>query len=206
VRAATQSSGVNEANCHPFRYGRYAFAHNGDVGNFARVRRRLVESVSDEAHGNVFGSTDSEHLFALFIDELARCSELDPALRLGRALDAAITRTVEAVAKHGAGEPSYLNLAVTDGDCAAVSRFSDDPEHEPESLYVGTASVRSLTRAEPRRASDAPETLGVIVSSERLDRHAGWVPVPANHIVLVRRGQAPAFMACAEGSARGRAA
>ena len=206
VRAATQSSGVNEANCHPFRFGRYAFAHNGDVGNFARVRRRMLESVSDEAYNNIFGSTDSEHVFALFIDELARVDELDPALRLGRALDRAIVRTVAAVATHGGGEPSYLNLAVTDGDHAAVSRFSDNPEGEPESLYVAATSVASPTSAEPRRSGDAREALGVIVSSERLDGHADWVPVPANHIVLVRRGQEPAFMPCQAGAARHRAA
>ncbi|MGK0298246.1 MAG: glutamine amidotransferase [Gammaproteobacteria bacterium] len=39
VRAATQTSGVNEANYHPFRYGKYLFVHNGDVGNFQKVRR-----------------------------------------------------------------------------------------------------------------------------------------------------------------------
>lgn len=202
VRAATQSSGVNEANCHPFRFERYAFAHNGDVGNFARVRRRMLESVSDEAYNNIFGSTDSEHVFALFIDELARTGELDPALRLGRALEAAIARTVAAVAAHGGGAPSYLNLAVTDGDCAAASRFSDNPDCEPESLYVATASIVEPGRIEPRAPGGARDALGVIVSSERLDGHADWTPVPANHIVLVRRGQEPALMPCRTGAAR----
>jgi predicted glutamine amidotransferase len=202
VRAATQSSGVNEANCHPFRFGRYAFAHNGDVGSFARVRRRMLASVSDQAFSNVFGSTDSEHVFALFIDELARAGELDPARRLGRALDAAIARTVEVVAAHGGGEPSYLNLAVTDGDCAAASRFSNNPEGEPESLYVATTSVAGLTSVAARKTGDAREELGVIVSSERLDGHVDWTPVPPNHVVLVRRGQEPAFMPCTAGAAR----
>ena len=70
VRAATQSSGVNEANCHPFRWRHYLCMHNGDVGDFRLVRRKLLASVCDEAFGNVYGSTDSEHFFALFIDSL----------------------------------------------------------------------------------------------------------------------------------------
>ena len=68
VRAATQSSGVNEANCHPFRWRRFLCMHNGDIGDFRAVRRTLLASVCDEAFGNVYGSTDSEHFFALFID------------------------------------------------------------------------------------------------------------------------------------------
>jgi predicted glutamine amidotransferase len=61
VRAATQSSGVNEANCHPFRWHQYLCMHNGDIGDFRLVRRKLLASVCDEAFGNVYGSMDSEH-------------------------------------------------------------------------------------------------------------------------------------------------
>ena len=53
VRAATQSSGVNEANCHPFRWRRYLCMHNGDIGDFRLVRRKLLASVCDEAFANV---------------------------------------------------------------------------------------------------------------------------------------------------------
>jgi predicted glutamine amidotransferase len=149
----------------------------------------------------VFGSTDSEHVFALFLDELARSSGADPALRMGRALDSAIVRTVAAVAEHGGGEPSYLNLAATDGDCAAISRFSDDREGPPESLYVATLSVSAPMSAEPRREGDPEQDLGVVVSSEKLDGGWPWVQVPPNHIVLVRRGREPVFMPCRAGLA-----
>ena len=77
VRAATQSSGVNEANCHPFRYQQYLFMHNGDVGNFRHVRRRMLDSVCDEAYSNVYGSTDSECFFALCIDRKSGAVQKD---------------------------------------------------------------------------------------------------------------------------------
>jgi predicted glutamine amidotransferase len=66
--------------------------HNGDIGDFRLVRRRLLASVCDEAFGNVYGSTDSEHFFALFIDSLLANDEHDPALRMAQALADAITR------------------------------------------------------------------------------------------------------------------
>src|SRR5262249_24930171 len=47
VRVATQSSGVNEANCHPFRWRQFLCMHNGDIGDFRLVRRKLLASVCD---------------------------------------------------------------------------------------------------------------------------------------------------------------
>ena len=108
VRAATQSSGVNEANCHPFRWRQYLCMHNGDVGDFRLVRRKLLASVCDEAFGNVYGSTDSEHFFALFIDSLLGLDERDPALRMAQALARAIDRVLALVRQRGRGRRQLL--------------------------------------------------------------------------------------------------
>jgi len=190
VRAATQSSGVNEANCHPFRYKRYLFMHNGDIGNFRKVRRALLESVCDEAFGNVYGSTDSEHLFAVIIDELLRDNETaDPGERLARALDRAMCRVVDTVARHGGGEPCYLNCALSDGDHAVVSRFTDDPRHPPESLYCFQGDL--YPRAEFEETDDPVAVQeAVIVSSERLTGDPGWTPIPPGHMAVLRRNAA----------------
>jgi predicted glutamine amidotransferase len=184
VRAATHSSGVNEANCHPFRFGRYLLMHNGDIGSFARVRRRILESVGDAAFANVFGSTDSEHLFAVVIDELLARRRGEPLTRMGSALERAIGRVLAIVARHGGGEPSYLNVALADGENAVVSRYSSDAGHAPESLYYYRGG---LYRAEETRRQ-AP---AVVVSSERLTTDTAWREVPANHMILFRHGHAP---------------
>jgi glutamine amidotransferase len=193
VRAATQSSGVNEANCHPFRWGQYLCMHNGDVGDFRLVRRKLLASVCDEAFGNVYGSTDSEHFFALFIDSLLAMDDEDPALRMARALAGTISRTLELVHEAGSESASYLNVAISDGDRAVVSRFTDDADGVPESLYyfVGELypTVHGKKRASPEGAGEA-----VIVSSERLTSHAGWTEVPAGQIIILRRDRAPQFV------------
>ena len=97
VRAATPGISVNEANCHPFQFRRYLLMHNGFLGAFRQIRRPLMESVGDTAYANVLGSTDTEHFFAVFIDELLKRSEEDPPLLLARSLAAAITRVLELV-------------------------------------------------------------------------------------------------------------
>jgi predicted glutamine amidotransferase len=190
VRAATQSSGVNEANCHPFRWRQYLCMHNGDVGDFRLVRRKLLASVCDEAFGNVYGSTDSEHFFALFIDALLGLEERDPALRMAQALARAISRVLELVQSAGEGGDSYLNIAISDGEHAIVSRFTDADDGVPESLYYFTGQLYADVGPTARRKG----TQAVTVSSERLTADAGWVEVPANQIIILRRDREPEFV------------
>ena len=190
VRAATQSIGVNEANCHPFRWQRYLCMHNGDIGDFRLVRRKLLASVCDEAFSNVYGSTDSEHFFALYIDSWLALDDDDPALRMGRALGLAIERVLELVREAGAGSPSYMNVAIADGNHAVVSRFTNDADSRPESLYYFSGSLYP----------ELPEPLGlgthhtVTVSSERLTSDPGRTEVPPGQIIVLRRDLAPQFM------------
>lgn len=199
VRAATQSSGVNEANCHPFRWRQYLCMHNGDIGDFRLVRRKLLASVCDEAFGNVYGSTDSEHFFALFIDSLLGNDETDSALRMAQALARTISRALELVKSTGAGSPSYLNIAITDGESAVVSRFTDAPDGIPESLYYFTGELYPVIRPKQRRG-DTPRGLhAVTVSSERLTADRGWTEVPAGQIIILRRDRAPHFVSALTG-------
>lgn len=192
VRAATQSSGVNEANCHPFRWRHYLCMHNGDIGDFRLVRRRLLASVCDEAFGNVYGSTDSEHFFALFIDSWLGERDSEPGLRMARALAGAIRRTLELVAEAG-GSDSYLNVAIADGEHAVVSRFTDATDGIPESLYYFTGELYPTVRAK-RRSGALRHSQAVTVSSERLTNDGGWSEVPAGQIIILRRDRAPAFV------------
>jgi len=196
VRAATQSSGVNEANCHPFRYQRYLFMHNGDIGNFHAVRRRLMESVCDEAYNNIFGSTDSELLFAVYIDEMLRGGHRgNVAARMAAALDHTIMRTIEAVQEYGGGVPSYLNCAVADGEHAVVSRFTDDSRNPPESLYYFLGDLYPRAEIDQTEEVDTEER-SIIVSSERLTSDSAWEPLPPNFITVLRRNSKPELRPC----------
>ncbi len=64
VRASTGSP-TSRVNCHPFSGGRWLFVHNGQIGDFARVRRRLEALVPDELYAERQGATDSELVFLL---------------------------------------------------------------------------------------------------------------------------------------------
>ena len=202
VRAATPGSDVNLANCHPFGYGGYLLMHNGHVGSFRGIRRRLLESLTDEAFNLPKGSTDTEHLFAVFVDELLRSGcPVDPgggpgsdgigALELARRLSAAMSRVLSLVEEHGDGESSFLNVAVADGRHVAVCRFDTDPEEQPESLYLfhGEMYEPAGRRFPERRCDDEGEAM--VVSSERLTDDPRWLAVPPNSMLVLDRHAAP---------------
>jgi len=46
--------------------------HNGVVSNFLDIRRDLSDMMSFDAYCNIFGTTDSEHVAALFVTNLTK--------------------------------------------------------------------------------------------------------------------------------------
>jgi hypothetical protein len=62
VRASTGSP-TSRVNCHPFSSGRWLFVHNGQIGGFAQMRRRLEMLLPEALYGERQGATDSELVF-----------------------------------------------------------------------------------------------------------------------------------------------
>jgi predicted glutamine amidotransferase len=99
------------------------------------------------------------------------------------------------VREHGGDRPSYLNLAVTDGDRAAACRFTSDATRAPESLYLIERELyRPVAKDLPGRRP-AEHSTTFVVSSERLTDDAAWRAVEPNHILSIAREGAPAVFA-----------
>lgn len=187
VRAATLGLSVAEVNCHPFRRGRFAFMHNGDIGGFEKLRRTLYTHLSDESFAAVQGSTDSEHLFALILDELAGEPEPDDCHGMAAALRRAL-RTVLALADERApGTPSYVNAVLSNGIEAVGCRITTDPGAAADTLYWHAGRRYVCEDGLCRMVSPGAEGRAVMITSERLSADAGWETVPVNHLVLVDR-------------------
>lgn len=186
VRAASPASSVIDVNCHPFRSGRYAFMHNGDVGGFSSMRRALLNGLSDTSFRMIRGGTDSEHVFAKFLDQLPSRLERLEASVIASCLCATVAQVTELVRQHAPGEESCLNLAVTDGESLVACRFTDEEDDEGESLYVHSGRRYECEDGVCRMIEPKPDgSSAVIVSSERLSDDDGWRPIPRNHVVMV---------------------
>jgi ergothioneine biosynthesis protein EgtC len=190
VRAATPGIAVTALNCHPFAWDRFAFMHNGAIGGWFQIQRQVRERLSDEAYAQVAGTTDSEHLFALFADRFReRPRDEDPLERMAGALLDAI-REVETIRQRaGVTVPSRFNLALADGERAVATRYvSYDPERA-HSLYVHRGGdLRLRTEGPPLFPTGGSEA--VLIASEPLSEDPGWRRVRPNHVLLVGPGGA----------------
>ena len=62
---ASSGTPVQRSNCHPFRYGRWLWMHNGSLAGFHEVKRDLMMAVDPSLYAEIEGSTDTETLFFL---------------------------------------------------------------------------------------------------------------------------------------------
>lgn len=186
VRAASPGLSVSRLNCHPFARGPFAFMHNGTVGGFRSIARILKSALSDDVYHWIQGSTDSELVFAIFLDHYERSTTENSLERIIDALTRTIAR-VEAVRQdEGVKEPSSLNLAVTDGKCAVVSRYISREPDKANSLYVHSGSRYECEGGICRMTPALDEgNLAVIVASEPLSDDPGWQPIAPNHFTVI---------------------
>ena len=185
VRAASPGLPVTQLSCHPFTWGRYAFMHNGELAGFRRLRRQILERLSAEAFEHLAGSSDTEHVFALFCDHLRRLGEPDGAGTMAQALVATLAETEEMRRAAGIEEPSFLNLAVTDGQRAVVSHYASDGAEAP-SLHYNVGRSYACEDGVCRMVDPGSRRhRAVIVASEPLSEDPGWHRVPPSHLVVV---------------------
>lgn len=118
VRSATAGQSVDLSNCHPFKYENLLFTHNGYIENFRKSLYKPIRSrLNDEAYLHIKGSTDSEHIFALFITEWQKGNV---------AIDVAFHKTLT-ILKELADEYQVTfsaNIIISDGKQLVASRFA----------------------------------------------------------------------------------
>ncbi|MGZ6729140.1 MAG: class II glutamine amidotransferase [Gaiellaceae bacterium] len=180
IRAAIGSA-VQETNCHPFRYGKWLFMHNGFIGDFAKVKRDLVLAVDPSLYPSIEGSSDTEVLFYL---ALTFGLEDDPPA----ALAAAVGLVEDVGQKHGVEHPLQMTIATTDG--ASIWAFRYSSQRDSRSLFYST-DVPTLQALHPdlEILSLLSEESRLIVSEPLRDLPGAWNEVPEWSYGVVQEGQ-----------------
>ena len=183
VRAASVG-GTNINNCHPFVSGSWMFMHNGQIQDFLTVKRHLRHLLEDDIYNWIQGSTDSEHLFALFLQR-SKGIDLNDLSMVADVLLETLSEIIGLVKQFGTEGPSWFNICLTNGQQLVASRYCSDEEIVPESLhYLAGDSFSSSDNFHRQKKSDRHDF--VMVASERLtDLSSEWRDVPANHLLLV---------------------
>lgn len=210
MRATTEGS-LSEDNCHPFCCGSLMWMHNGGLGGWRHIKRRLGERLADRWYLGVVGGTDSEWAFALFLDTLERMGH-DPAAQPDdgfgpTVLRQAMLRTIQSInqliddipdsvllAEH-VDTRSLLNFAVSDGHSVICTRYVSSSTDEAASLYYSSGTMWG-TRAQHQQVDDQNYHMErsdkgaevVLVASEPLTfERENWANVPTNSILTIHK-------------------
>ena len=158
VRASTVGE-TSRVNCHPFSYKKWSFMHNGQVGDFTRIKRQIEETLPDEFYNARRGTTDSEMLFMMLLANGLDKNPID-----------AINKTITALEKIQGrlSTPNRTSVVFTDGQTIYAFRYTSD--HRIPSLYYG----------------DKLESGGVAIASEPIDGIASnWTAIKDRHIAVL---------------------
>lgn len=185
VRKATQGE-ISILNCHPFQYGRWVFAHNGDVPGFVDKRAQLVAEVAPRLRRFILGDTDSEVVFALFLTELARHDALTSRFEMEPVVTA-VRNTVNLVRAtcDTSDKPATLTFLATDGATLVAT-------HGGKELFWSTHKTRCADRDTCPSLSpecEAPTRSGfvnhLVLSSEPLSGENVWNEMEVGDVVGV---------------------
>jgi len=130
--------------------------HNGGLGGWKHIKRRLGQRLADKWYLGVVGGTDSEWAFALFLDTLERMGH-DPSSKSEHGfgptvLRKAMLKTIEIINELTDSIPrdvidsenvdtrSLLNFAVTDGHSVICTRYISSSTDEAASLYYSSGT------------------------------------------------------------------
>lgn len=161
VRAATGTA-TTRANCHPFAAGRFLFMHNGQIGGYRSIRRRVEALIPDGIYHQRAGTTDSE---AIFLAALGAGLEDDPA----GAISATLGRILGEMEWSGVTAALRFTAALTDGERLWAFRWASDGH--PPTLYFRQSSC------------------GLMVVSEPIDGHReDWHAVPVGSYLVAAPG------------------
>ena len=163
VRASTGTA-TTRANCHPFAAGPFMFMHNGQIGGWHAVRRRVEELIPDALYAHREGTTDSE---AILLAAMADGLKADPIGAVRRTLERIRAMMVAA----GVVEPLRFTAALTDGARVWAFRWASDDR--PATLYWRTDGAALTIVSEP-------------IDADR----GGWEAVPEGAVLSAIPGEA----------------
>ena len=173
-RATVGPPGIE--NTHPFVHGFWLFAHNGTVPNFDQLRDRLLDEIDPLHRVEIYGSTDSEHVFRY----LMSLWEHDPERPLIDTLRIGLERIIDLSHEIDASKRVGLNVIWTDGERMVGSRLNRTLWYlEREGLVrceiCGETHVHHSAKQQYRAVEIASEPI----------THERWLQVPNGAVFSV---------------------
>lgn len=193
IRKATHGE-LNILNTHPFQYGNWVFAHNGNIKNFNTHKSEILNHISPPLRRFILGSTDSEVLFYFLLSHIGKEVDLSkkncPVNILADASREALKTLVNIIGPYSKdpnmGEAeTYLTFILTNGH--TMLSYQGGKE-----LYYSTYKKRCPDRdvcPSFDKVCEAPANNGpinhLIFSSEPLSGENIWIEMTPGQMIGV---------------------
>ncbi|EFP97999.1 class II glutamine amidotransferase [Vibrio caribbeanicus] len=161
VRSSTGTL-VSRSNCHPFVIENWMFLHNGQIGEFEKVKYVLQQKLDEPLFLKRMGTTDSELIFLLM---LQLGLKKDPI----RAIRITIELICDALSEKGVEEPFKASMCISDGNKFWVVRYSSDEE-------APTVFIKQ-------------DGANIVLASEPLEKSRDWKAVTPQSILTISSDQ-----------------
>lgn len=170
--------------------------HNGGLGGWKHIKRKLGSRLADKWYLGVQGGTDSEWAFALYLNtlqEMGHNPSAPPAAGFGpNVLRKAMLRTIQlindfiaeiqgdVVENENVDTRSLLNFAVTDGHSVVCTRYVSSKTDEAASLYYSSGTTWEDKSKKGEYQMDRRDKGAdiVLVASEPLTFERGMLHIP----------------------------
>ncbi len=180
-------------NTHPFQYGPWVFAHNGNINNFKVHRPRLLQMISPERRKFILGTTDSELMFYILMDHAAldlnifyqnlTFSEFFEKIREG------VEKIIEVIGPCSENEETtdenYLTFIITNGKITIG-------HHGGKKMYYSTHKKQCIERSTCPHFNASCENESIenkvnhfLISSETLQTNNVWKEMKMGEFVGV---------------------
>ena len=187
VRRATNGE-LSVLNCHPFQYGKWIMAHNGDIQDFPKHRTELLERVAPKLRRYILGETDSEVLFFMFLTHLSQHGPLQvaseskkPRWRFNRRS----SRCVRSAILDPEKEPSLLTTIVTDGTTMVAAEGGKELFWSTYKTRCGDRDTCPSLSPECEAPSESGYVNHLIFSSETIQGENIWLPLEPGELIGV---------------------
>jgi glutamine amidotransferase len=164
-------------NTHPFSLGRWIFAHNGTIRQFASVRENFLDAMDFNHRNAIKGTTDSEHIFHYLLTLWSH----EPQADLLDTLHYGLSQVIDWCARAEPDNLPSLNVVLTDGDQMVGSRMG---------RTLWSLARRSVTKCEVCGKPHVHHKVGeqyrsIEIASEPLTHDEDWRGIPDNTVFAV---------------------
>lgn len=145
--------------------------HNGWIPYFEKIKRQIHHLLEDDIYNWIKGTTDSELIFALFL-QLSKQKKIKNSQDIHTVLLEALTLITNLVKKNHQKAVCYFNICITNGKHLVAFRYCTSSQAKPETMYFC-------------RNKNSPSDCVIIASEKLSTKEIEWKIIPRNHSLLI---------------------